>query len=255
MEVNIPENLEDLKRPALQKLCKRLGLKANGKVQTFVTFSRNIWCHTEACVHGWGDIPNSSLPLHDSKTRVWCSFTSLVPRPFYSWDEERMVPEIWLGRWTSLAGQSLTQESLVKSHQAFVCILSSRAPNEVGVNINWDVFCKGRSSVIMPRSLKQHANRAPPFVTNPINMPRNSWRVRNEEDDRNLTRLSSHVRVWPARLQVNRISSAILSNWSRISFTYLKQRSVVFQPCFRTPVWIDQMLFCVLHLKKLCRIE
>ena len=52
MEVNIPENLEDLKRPALQKLCKWLGLKANGKVQTFVTFSRNIWCHTEACVHG-----------------------------------------------------------------------------------------------------------------------------------------------------------------------------------------------------------
>ena len=82
-------------------------------------------------------------------------------------------------------------------------------------------------------------------------MPRNSWRVRNEDNDRNLTRLSSHVRVWPARLQVNRISSAILSNWSRISFTYLKQRSVVFQPCFRTPVWIDQMLFCVLHLKKL----
>ena len=27
------------------------------------------------------------------------------------------------------------------------CILSSRAPNEVGVNINWDAFCKGRSSV------------------------------------------------------------------------------------------------------------
>ena len=27
------------------------------------------------------------------------------------------------------------------------CILSSRAPNEVGVNINWDTFCKGRSSV------------------------------------------------------------------------------------------------------------
>ena len=28
------------------------------------------------------------------------------------------------------------------------CILSSRAPNEVGVNINWDVFCKGRSSLL-----------------------------------------------------------------------------------------------------------
>ena len=27
------------------------------------------------------------------------------------------------------------------------CILSSRAVNEVGVNINWDAFYKGRSSV------------------------------------------------------------------------------------------------------------
>ena len=27
------------------------------------------------------------------------------------------------------------------------CILSSRAPNEVGVSINWNAFCKGRSSV------------------------------------------------------------------------------------------------------------
>lgn len=54
MEVNIPENLENLKRPALQKLCKRLGLKANGKVQTFVAFSHiiSLVSHTEACVHG-----------------------------------------------------------------------------------------------------------------------------------------------------------------------------------------------------------
>ena len=29
------------------------------------------------------------------------------------------------------------------------CILSSRVPNEVGVNINWDAFCKGRSSVFL----------------------------------------------------------------------------------------------------------
>lgn len=28
----IPEKLASLKRPALQKLCKKLGLKANGKV-------------------------------------------------------------------------------------------------------------------------------------------------------------------------------------------------------------------------------
>jgi len=26
------------------------------------------------------------------------------------------------------------------------CTLSSKAPNEVGVNINWDTFCKGKSS-------------------------------------------------------------------------------------------------------------
>ena len=52
----------------------------------------------------------------------------------------------------SLAGQTLTWEERVwsNSHQAFVyCILSSRAPNKVSVNINWDVFCKGRSSVFL----------------------------------------------------------------------------------------------------------
>ena len=48
----------------------------------------------------------------------------------------------------SLTGQTLTREERVWSnyHQAFV--LSSRMPNEVGVNINWNAFCKGRSSVI-----------------------------------------------------------------------------------------------------------
>ena len=30
--IEIPDRLEKLKRPALQQLCKRFGLKANGKV-------------------------------------------------------------------------------------------------------------------------------------------------------------------------------------------------------------------------------
>ena len=55
------------------------------------------------------------------------------------------------------------------------CILSSRAPNEVGVNINWDVFCKVGSSAITQETplSKQHTkkgNRAPLLVTNPINL-------------------------------------------------------------------------------------
>ena len=41
------------------------------------------------------------------------------------------------------------------------CILSSSASNEVVVNINWDVFCIGRSSVIIPRSV----NNMPKKVT------------------------------------------------------------------------------------------
>ena len=32
MADKLPQDLSSLKRPALQKLCKRLGLKANGKV-------------------------------------------------------------------------------------------------------------------------------------------------------------------------------------------------------------------------------
>ena len=54
-----------------------------------------------------------------------------------------------MGLGPSLTGQTLTWEERVWSNspQVFVCIPSSRAPNEVGVNINWDAFCKGRSSV------------------------------------------------------------------------------------------------------------
>ena len=40
------------------------------------------------------------------------------------------------------------------------CILSSSASNEVGVNINWDMFCIGRSSVIMPRSVNYWPKKA-----------------------------------------------------------------------------------------------
>ena len=80
----------------------------------------------------------------------------------------------------SLTGQTLTREERAwsNSHQAFICILSSRAPNEVGVSIIWDVFWWYYALLS-----KQHArkgNYAPPFITNPINMPKNSWHVRNE---------------------------------------------------------------------------
>ena len=66
---------------------------------------------------------------------------------------------------SSLAGQTLTQEERVwsNSHQAFLyCILCSRAPNEVGVtvNINWDAFCKCKSSVITPHSLNNMPKKA-----------------------------------------------------------------------------------------------
>ena len=56
-----------------------------------------------------------------------------------------------MGLGPSLTGQTLTWEERVWSNspQVFVCIPSSRAPNEVGVNINWDAFCKGRSSVFL----------------------------------------------------------------------------------------------------------
>ena len=84
---------------------------------------------------------------------------------------------------TSLAGQTLTQEESGQIPiRLWYCILSSSASNEVGVNINLDVFCIGRSCYYASLC-KQHVkkgNRVPPFVTKSINMPRNSWRVRNE---------------------------------------------------------------------------
>ena len=60
------------------------------------------------------------------------------------------------------------------------CILSSRAPNEVGVNINWDAFCKGRSSVSLNSMPNTATARLHSSLSQLINTPRNSWRVRNE---------------------------------------------------------------------------
>ena len=37
MEI-VPEDFASLKRPALQKLCKKFGIKANGKVRIYMTF-------------------------------------------------------------------------------------------------------------------------------------------------------------------------------------------------------------------------
>ena len=71
-----------------------------------------------------------------------------------------LLAKISLAR-VSLAGQTLTWEERVwsNSHQAFVWHTQRRASNEVGVNINWDAFCKGRSSLSlnsMPKKATTH---------------------------------------------------------------------------------------------------
>ena len=71
------------------------------------------------------------------------------------------------------------------------CILSSRAPNEVGVNINWDGFRKGRSSVFLISMPKKATARLHWSLTQLTSQ---------EIVFGKLTRLSPHVRVWPARL-------------------------------------------------------
>ena len=83
---------------------------------------------------------------------------------------------------TSLAGQTLTgrRESGQIPIRLLYCILSSRVPNEVDVNINWDTFCKGRSSVFLNSMPKKASARLHWPLTQLINMPRNSWHVRNE---------------------------------------------------------------------------
>jgi len=80
----------------------------------------------------------------------------------------------------SLAGQTLTRKERVwsNSHQAFVLHTQQQVPNEVGVNINWTRSAK--AGLCLSKQHAKKGNHAPPFVTNPINTPRNSWRVRNE---------------------------------------------------------------------------
>ena len=61
----------------------------------------------------------------------------------------------------SLARVSLARLSLGRRESGQILIrllygiLSSRASNEVGVNINWDAFCKGRSSLSLNRMPKK----------------------------------------------------------------------------------------------------
>ena len=87
----------------------------------------------------------------------------------------------------SLAGQNLAssrgERVWSNSHQVFVLHISSSASNEVGVNINWNMFRKG--------SLNNKANcTRTSIITNLVNMPRNSWYVRNE----------MMMRIWPDSL-------------------------------------------------------
>ena len=72
------------------------------------------------------------------------------------------------------------------------CILSSRAPNKVSVNINWDVFCKGRSSVFLNGMPKKATARLHWSLTQLTRQEiLGVWK---------LTRLSPRMRVWRARL-------------------------------------------------------
>jgi len=68
---------------------------------------------------------------------------------------------LWGERVVSQARLSLgTRESGQIPIRLLYYMLSSRASDKVGVNINWDVFCKGRSSVITPRALNNMPKKA-----------------------------------------------------------------------------------------------
>ena len=62
------------------------------------------------------------------------------------------------------------------------CILSSRVPNDVGVNIIGTCSEKAKLLLNVARSPNNMPKKviAPPFTTKSINMPRISWCVRNE---------------------------------------------------------------------------
>ena len=68
---------------------------------------------------------------------------------------------LWGERVVSQARLSLgTRESGQIPIRLLYYMLSSRASDKVGVNINWDVFCKGWSSVITPRALNNMPKKA-----------------------------------------------------------------------------------------------
>ena len=100
-----------------------------------------------------GDADRASVSL-PALERLPVGWFSMSPLPRLHHHDIMTIVGLLTYRQYSLAAQTLTQEESGQIPiRVWYCILSSSASNEVGVNINWDVFCIGRSSVIMPRSV------------------------------------------------------------------------------------------------------
>ena len=113
------------------------------------------------------------------------------------------------------------------------CILSSRAPNEVGVNINWDAFCKGRSSVSpnnMPKKATARLHLSLTQLTRQeilgVLETRWWWEIDHT--------LSSRVRVWAARLAWSHLQTISLC-WASI----LCNNYYSFEVCFKALIGLE----------------
>ena len=82
---------------------------------------------------------NAHITLYDVTTWRWVNLVNPTRCPITVLDCQEVVSQARLSLGRRESGQIPIW--------LLYCILSSRAPNEVGVNINWDAFCKSRSSV------------------------------------------------------------------------------------------------------------
>ena len=107
---------------------------------------KNLWLRTLLWPFQRFVIQHVNNMLTDQRSLVGSLFTVC----------ETFKDGLWVSQPRLSRGKRESGQILIR---LLYCILSSRVPNEVGVNINWDTFCKGRSSVSLNSLPKKATSR------------------------------------------------------------------------------------------------
>ena len=148
---------------------------------------KNLWLRTLLWPFQRFVIQHVNNMLTDQRSLVGSLFTVC----------ETFKDGLWVSQPRLSRGKRESGQILIR---LLYCILSSRVPNEVGVNINWDTFCKGRSSVSpnnMPKKATARLHLSLTQLTRQeiLGVLETRWWWEIDQT------LSAHVRVWAARLR------------------------------------------------------